>query len=111
LLTAGHLSATSFGAAILYNGDVHDWKTTGELTMITAIRQKVTVGRGGVISLRSPELKPGMIVEVIVLIESETETPIDAVEALHGRGKGQGLTQKLLEERAKDREKENRNNK
>ena len=75
--------------------------------MLTAIRQKVTIGRGGVVSVRSPELKPGMIVEVIVLIESETETPIDAVDALYRRGKGQELTQKLLEERARDREREN----
>ncbi len=33
--------------------------------------------------------------------------PADAIAALYGRGKGEGLTKKLLEERAKDREKEN----
>ncbi len=32
--------------------------------------------------------------------------PADAIAALYGRGKGEGLTKKLLEERAKDREKE-----
>jgi AbrB family looped-hinge helix DNA binding protein len=33
--------------------------------------------------------------------------PADPVEGLYGRGQGQKLTQKLLEERAKDREREN----
>jgi len=33
--------------------------------------------------------------------------PADAIAALYGRGKGEGLTKKLLEERARDREKEN----
>lgn len=33
--------------------------------------------------------------------------PADPIAALYGRGKGQGLTQKLLDERAKDRAKEN----
>ena len=33
--------------------------------------------------------------------------PADPVAALYGRGEGQGLTRKLLEERAKDRYKEN----
>ncbi len=33
--------------------------------------------------------------------------PPDAVAALYGRGKGQGLTRKLLEDRAKYRKKEN----
>jgi AbrB family looped-hinge helix DNA binding protein len=35
-------------------------------------------------------------------------TPADPVAALLGSGKGQGLTQKLLEERRKDRERENK---
>ncbi len=33
--------------------------------------------------------------------------PADPVAGLYGRGKGQGLTKKLLEERATDRKKEN----
>ncbi len=33
--------------------------------------------------------------------------PADPLAALYGRGKGQGLTRKLLEERARDRAKEN----
>lgn len=32
--------------------------------------------------------------------------PADPIEGLYGRGEGQGLTQKLLEERARDRERE-----
>jgi hypothetical protein len=39
--------------------------------MITAIRQKVVIGRGGAISLRSRALKAGSTVEVIVLVEPE----------------------------------------
>jgi AbrB family looped-hinge helix DNA binding protein len=35
--------------------------------------------------------------------------PADPIEALRGCGKGQGLTQKLLEERRKDREREDAN--
>jgi AbrB family looped-hinge helix DNA binding protein len=34
--------------------------------------------------------------------------PADPVKALRGRGKGQGLTRKLLESRQKDREREQR---
>jgi len=41
--------------------------------MITAFRQKVTVGRGGVINLRSQKLKPGATAEVIVLVEGEAQ--------------------------------------
>jgi AbrB family looped-hinge helix DNA binding protein len=33
--------------------------------------------------------------------------PADPIESLYGHCKGQGLTQKLLEERAKDRQREN----
>ena len=39
--------------------------------MITALRQKVTIQRGGVINLRSQKLKPGATAEVIVLMEGE----------------------------------------
>jgi len=39
--------------------------------MITALRQKVKVQPGGQIEIRSPELEPGSIAEVIVLIEKQ----------------------------------------
>lgn len=39
--------------------------------MITAFRQKVIVKRGGVINLRSQNLKRGDTAEVIVLVENE----------------------------------------
>jgi len=42
--------------------------------MITALRQKVTVRRGGWISLRSKTLKAGETAEVIVLLELEDIT-------------------------------------
>lgn len=47
--------------------------------MITGIRQKTVVREGGKIELVSPELPSGMLVEVIVLVESEEQ---DATEYL-----------------------------
>jgi len=44
--------------------------------MITAIRQNVTVGRGGSISLRSRTLKPGSTAEVIVLVDEKGQEPV-----------------------------------
>lgn len=41
--------------------------------MLTALRQKVTVRRGGWISVRSRDLKPGATAEVIVLVEPAVE--------------------------------------
>jgi len=38
--------------------------------MITALRQKVTVGSDGRIEIKSKDLKPGTQAEVIVLIEN-----------------------------------------
>ena len=37
--------------------------------MVSAIRQQTTVRPGGVIEVRSPELKPGAAAEVIVLLD------------------------------------------
>ena len=58
--------------------------------MITALRQKVTVRRGGWISLRLKALKAGEMAEVIVLVEPEDTThaaslarPITANELLN----------------------------
>jgi hypothetical protein len=42
-----------------------------EVKMIVALRQKVKVQPGGQIEIRSPELEPGEIAEVIVLIEKQ----------------------------------------
>lgn len=44
--------------------------------MTNALRQNVVVQSGGVIEIRSPELLPGMKVEVIVLVEGSP--PADA---------------------------------
>jgi hypothetical protein len=53
--------------------------------MITALRQKVTVRRGGWISLRSKTLKAGDTAEVIVLVEPQEEDKATAFS-------GQALT-------------------
>lgn len=47
--------------------------------MITGIRQKTVVGKGGKIEFTSPELLSGMRVEVIVLVEPDEQ---DATEYL-----------------------------
>jgi hypothetical protein len=47
--------------------------------MVAAIRQRVTVQPGGVIEVRSPDLRPGSSAEVIVLVEqpaSESQRPL-----------------------------------
>ena len=53
--------------------------------MITALRQKVTVRRGGWISLRSKKLKAGDVAEVIVLVEPQrdetTALPVQSMTA------------------------------
>ncbi len=54
--------------------------------MITALRQKVKVERGGVINLRSRNLKAGTTAEVIVLVETdkipeETMTAADLLKS------------------------------
>ena len=41
--------------------------------MISALRQKVTVRRGGWISLRSKTLKAGETAEVVVLVDAQGE--------------------------------------
>jgi len=42
--------------------------------MVAAIKQIVTVGPGGVIEIRSPQLPPGTRAEVIILVEAETRS-------------------------------------
>ena len=42
--------------------------------MITAVKQKITVQSGGLVSLRSRRLKPGTRAEVIVLVEPAKTT-------------------------------------
>ncbi len=49
--------------------------------MITALKQKVTVKSGGLISLRSNRLKPGTRAEVIVLIDP-AEKPMTGSDLL-----------------------------
>jgi hypothetical protein len=55
--------------------------------MVHALRQKVTVKPGGVVELRSPELVPGSIVEVIILQEKEYGKTKNLAELI-GAGKG-----------------------
>jgi hypothetical protein len=55
--------------------------------MITAVRQRVTVQPGGVVEVRSPELRAGTEAEVIVLVsESSPAQPTWASFIGSGRG-------------------------
>ena len=64
------------GARIGYNFD-----------MVAAIRQTVTVGEGGVIEVRSPELRPGARAEVIVLVEPQPSVR-RSLSSFIGSGRG-----------------------
>jgi len=50
--------------------------------MVTAIRQSVTIQPGGLVELRSPELKEGERAEVIVLLEGRRLSTADKPAAL-----------------------------
>jgi hypothetical protein len=58
--------------------------------MVAAIRQQVTVQPGGVIEIRSAELRPGARAEVIVLVEGHTAPPPGrTLESFIGSARGQ----------------------
>jgi hypothetical protein len=64
--------------------------------------------KGGTLIFTQPELTPRDGTEVILtyLDEGQVEShrPVDPVQALRGRGKGERLVEKLLESRREDRE-------
>ena len=55
--------------------------------MLTALRQKAVVQPGGVIQINAPELKPGTLTEVVVLVEA-AERPLASMVDLLGAGRG-----------------------
>jgi hypothetical protein len=55
--------------------------------MMQAIRQRVRVKTGGVIEVRSPELRPGDEADVIVVVENGAG-PARRWKDLLGKGKG-----------------------
>jgi hypothetical protein len=69
LIEAGKGSFATPGEADAFIRQERDaWKQE-EPTMPNAIRQTVRVKPGGLIEIRSPELTPGTLAEVIVLLE------------------------------------------
>jgi hypothetical protein len=59
--------------------------------MVSAIKQTVTVGPGGLIQVRSPQLQAGTRAEVIVLVEivrDQPTTPAAPLASFVGAGKG-----------------------
>lgn len=55
--------------------------------MLTALRQKAVVQAGGLIQINAPELKPGTLTEVVVLVEP-AERPRTSMVDLVGAGRG-----------------------
>lgn len=60
--------------------------------MVQAIRQEVTVQKDSVIEIRSPILKPGAHVEVIILLEENGIKKKQNLGSLIGTGKGSFAT-------------------
>jgi len=56
--------------------------------MIIAIKQEVTVRQNGVVEIRSPELRPGMLAEVVILLKNDRELQARRLSSLIGAGKG-----------------------
>jgi hypothetical protein len=59
-------------------------------TMLNAIKQEVTVLPNGVVPFRSPELRAGSRVEVIVLLKETSPSPPRKRSLLSFMGKGKG---------------------
>jgi bifunctional DNA-binding transcriptional regulator/antitoxin component of YhaV-PrlF toxin-antitoxin module len=72
----------------------------GQTVVPAAIRLRYKIKDGDQLSW----IDDGLVIRVIPI-------PADPIKALRGSGKGQKLTAKLLEERRKDRERENRHGK
>ncbi|MBI1800187.1 MAG: hypothetical protein HYR71_00980 [Chloroflexi bacterium] len=59
--------------------------------MTHTVRQKVIVGPDGLIEVRSPDLPPGAVAEVIVLVE-DRPAPAPSLVQMLGAGKGSFAT-------------------
>ena len=55
--------------------------------MVSALKKRVTIQPGGLVEIRSDELKPGAVAEVIVLVEQGTGTP-PSLSSFVGKGQG-----------------------
>ncbi len=55
--------------------------------MIIAIRERVTVKRGGSVEIHNPQLPEGAVAEVIIMVEQSEVEPQPLV-AYVGKGKG-----------------------
>ncbi|KAF3889314.1 MULTISPECIES: hypothetical protein [Nostocales] len=60
--------------------------------MLSEIRQKAIVKPGGIVEISSSELPSGAIVEVIVLLESDSEKPEKSLTSFIGLAKGNFAT-------------------
>lgn len=64
----------------------------------------------GVLVFADPEMAPEDGTEVVITflerLGTEGELAVDPIRALRGRGKGEGLVEKLIESRREDRERD-----
>jgi hypothetical protein len=68
--------------------------------MMTAVRQTATVSADGRLALDVPDLAPGTVAEVIVLVESTPEqmTPLERVAAWQRLRAQSGLTDEQVQQ-------------
>ena len=55
--------------------------------MLHAVRQRVTIGQDGTITLHVPELKPGSLA-VVIILEAPDQKPKHVLNTFIGKGRG-----------------------
>ena len=79
----------------------------GRMTRLQAVR---AIYKDGALVFADPELVPRDGAEVVVTFLEErgrdVTTEVDPIRALRGRGKGEGLVEKLLQSRREDQERD-----
>lgn len=77
---------------------------------MTKLKTVHAVYKNGALIFTDPQLAPGDGTEVVVTFLAKSQrdviSEIDPIRALRGRGKGEGLVEKLLRSRREDRDKD-----
>lgn len=56
--------------------------------MLHAIKQEMLVQKSGVIEIHSPELKPGMYAEIVILLKHTGQAETKPLSRMIGKGRG-----------------------
>ncbi len=56
--------------------------------MLHAIKQEMLIQKNGVIEIRSPELKPGMYAEIVILLKHTGQSETNPLSSMIGKGRG-----------------------